>query len=366
MAKAEFLMLAHVCDKDSRMYSYYDYFWSEKLDGMRAFWDGGLTRGEIVPWQPGVRSTGLWSRYMNSVIAPPEWLNKLPVGVTLDGELYMRRKMHQETMSIVGRTKNVLGYLWRHIKYPTFDTPGLADVFQPREIDNPNCQSTIDWGTIKWLQDLAAKKGIPWEHSLPFYRAYEKLQSLTTIDGVGTAHEQHRFSADKDLCVQDLRDMATEIASNKGEGIMIRSANSIWTPERSWNLLKIKPLQDAEARVIGYTFGRETDRGSKLLGTLGTLIVEWSGKTFKLGPFVDTDRRLVARDCLQAMQYNGGPVTDFRALAYKYACEHPEATAPDWIYAETFPLGTLVTFRYRELTTAGAPVEARYWRKKLD
>ena len=65
------------------------YFLSEKLDGTRCFWDGGLSRGvptEQVPWaslidpKTGQKktkikpvATGLWSRYGNPIIAPDEF-----------------------------------------------------------------------------------------------------------------------------------------------------------------------------------------------------------------------------------------------------------------------------------------------------
>lgn len=360
MPKAEFVMLAHNCDRDDRVHFYTDYYWSEKLDGMRGFWDGGITRGEIVPWQPGVKATGLWTRNMNSVIAPDSWLDRLPP-IPLDGELYMRRKMHQETISIVSRTKNVIEHMWRFIKFPCFDSPGLETVWTPRTIDNPNCHVDITPEIHDYMYALAAKKNVEWRSSLPFYRVLDILEST------GFMHEQHNFSLRQDLSMDDLHTKAAEISDLGGEGIVVRSAFSLWSPERSWDLLKIKPLQDAEAKVIGYTFGSETDLGSKLLGMLGTLIVEWAGKTFKLGPFVDSERLLVAKDCFQAVRYNGGKqVTDFHELARRYASEHPEGEAPDWITAVNFPIGTSVTFRYRELTKAGAPVEAKYWRKRID
>ena len=58
---------------------------SEKLDGMRAWWDGGR----------------LWSRQGKPVFAPPWWLAHLPKGVALDGELWLGRGRFQECMSIV-------------------------------------------------------------------------------------------------------------------------------------------------------------------------------------------------------------------------------------------------------------------------
>jgi ATP-dependent DNA ligase len=41
MAKREFLMLAHKHEGQNIL----GWLYSEKLDGMRCFWDGGITRG---------------------------------------------------------------------------------------------------------------------------------------------------------------------------------------------------------------------------------------------------------------------------------------------------------------------------------
>lgn len=51
---------------------------SEKLDGMRCVWDGKAT---------------LWTRNGNEVYAPKSFVNSLPRGIALDGELFMGRGM---------------------------------------------------------------------------------------------------------------------------------------------------------------------------------------------------------------------------------------------------------------------------------
>ena len=75
---------------------------SEKLDGQRGLWDGGITRGmpiRAVPWANVEKedrlvedriSTGLWSRYGHPIQAPDWWLDNLP-NIPLDGELYLGR-----------------------------------------------------------------------------------------------------------------------------------------------------------------------------------------------------------------------------------------------------------------------------------
>jgi len=58
---------------------------SEKLDGMRAWWDG----------------SNMWSRQGKPVYAPPWWLAALPRDFALDGELWLGRGRFQECMGIV-------------------------------------------------------------------------------------------------------------------------------------------------------------------------------------------------------------------------------------------------------------------------
>lgn len=126
---------------------------------------------------------------------------------------------------------------------------------------------------------------------------------------------------------------------------MVRHPRSLWAPCRSRQLLKIKGMLDAEAVVVGYTSGRETDKGSKLLGKMGALIVKYAGKCFELSGFTDEERTLAPEG------------------AFEFAASNPGKVLPDWIYNPNFPVGSTVSFKYRELTDAGLPKEARFWRK---
>ncbi|SNX83078.1 related to DNA ligase [Melanopsichium pennsylvanicum] len=67
---------------------------SEKLDGVRAFWDGQR----------------LYSRQKIEWNAPPWWKNRLPKDITLDGELWMKRGTFDQTSQIC-RTTVRLGRL---------------------------------------------------------------------------------------------------------------------------------------------------------------------------------------------------------------------------------------------------------------
>jgi DNA ligase-1 len=86
---------------------------SEKLDGVRAFWDG----------------TCFLSRNGNRFIAP-EWFTSGLPETPLDGELWIGRKQFQRTVSIVRRRDG--SDHWNEVRYLIFDAPTLAQPFEQR------------------------------------------------------------------------------------------------------------------------------------------------------------------------------------------------------------------------------------------
>src|SRR3954451_12382497 len=110
MAKPEFLMLAHPHNESK--HGFCGYYASEKLDGIRAFWDGGITRGLYctqVPWANTTKdaryrmppkATGFWSRYGKAIQAPDWFLDQMPK-LPLDGEFHAGPKGWQILSSII-------------------------------------------------------------------------------------------------------------------------------------------------------------------------------------------------------------------------------------------------------------------------
>ena len=86
---------------------------SEKLDGVRAYWDGKQ----------------LLSRLGNLLHAPDYFLDKLPAH-PLDGELFLERKSFQKTVAIVRRQDK--SDLWKQIKFLIFDAPSQGGTFEER------------------------------------------------------------------------------------------------------------------------------------------------------------------------------------------------------------------------------------------
>ena len=87
------------------------YFWSEKFDGCRAFWDGFQ----------------LWTRDGNIIKAPASFTNKLPCGVALDGEIWCGRGEYIQAMNAVRH-----GMFTDACRFVAFDFPDACGKWTDR------------------------------------------------------------------------------------------------------------------------------------------------------------------------------------------------------------------------------------------
>lgn len=230
---------------------------SEKFDGVRAFWDGQQLR---------FRS--------GAPIAAPAWFTRRLPALPLDGELWIGRGRFQALSGIVRRTAaDTAG--WQALRYMLFELPDGEGDFAARAAR---------------LRELAHGAGWP---------------QLIAV-------EQQRLPS-----AQALQQRLAAIVAAGGEGLMLHRADAPYHTGRSPALLKLKPLQDAEAQVTGHVAGR-----GKHAGRLGALrVCSENGIEFLLGTgFSDAERE-----------------------------------APP-------PLGSWVTFTYRGLTTDGVPRFASFLR----
>lgn len=345
--KRHFLMLAE--KYDSKKHSPIGWFISEKLDGMRCFWDGGVTRGKElteVPWANTLKdsryvtqpvATGLWTRYGKSIQAPDWWLDELPKNLFLDGELYMGRNCFQPLMSTV--KKLIPGSEWQNVKYLVFDTPPVHTIFANGIINETNFKK--EFRDIERRVDTRRINRC----SSPIFRdTYYWLKDVLPVNDVIQLHRQEELCYNEKLAKKRIDEALESVCSSGGEGLMLRAPGSYWVPSRSKHLLKVKALHDAEAIVVGYIWGKETDLGSKLLGKMGALIVNFQGKQFELSGFTDEERELSHSD---------------------EGVRSPGKVCEPHIFSRHFPRGSRVSFKYRELSDEGIPKEARYWRKHL-
>lgn len=179
---------------------------SEKLDGVRCYWDG----------------KNMYSRAGNKINAPEEWIICLP-NIALDGELWSGRDDFQSIVSTVKRNTPD-PKKWESIKFMVFDAPLLPGGFANR---------------IRLLEKKIKKD--------PLVKVCEQ----TVCKGFGHLIEQ-----------MDI------ICGKKGEGIMVKDPDSKYEGRRSWNLLKVKRFEDAEATVTGHQAGT-----GRLTGMCGAILV---------------------------------------------------------------------------------------------
>jgi DNA ligase-1 len=353
MAKRHFLQLAHTLDFGKHRVA--GALMSEKLDGMRVFWDGGISRGLPISQVPYANvnkkghlvqepvATGLWSRYGNVIRAPERFLDQLPPCL-LDGELYAGPGLFQYTTSVV--KDHVPGPGWNDIRFMVFDSPRPDIIFENGEINETNFKRKLvgcyEWAKKRMISAIPARV---YGRFIDMHQwLCENLQETPWL----RIHHQRMLSAINAIAIAEIEARLNEVVAANGEGVVVRDPGSIWLPERSHRVLKFKPFNDAEGVVTGYVWGRETALGSKLLGLMGALILDFNGKRLELSGFTDAERRMT-------FESDG----DFEE-GYKY----PGTEASGAWLNLNFPRGSTVTFRYRELTVDGLPKEARYFRKR--
>jgi DNA ligase-1 len=356
MARREFLQLAKKYNPEKSQVA--GYLISEKLDGSRCFWDGGVSRGMAtvdVPWasltnpktgerKPKVKpvATGLWSRYGNPIMAPDWFLDELPP-TFLDGELWAGRGKFQLCRSIVAGDQPDPRF--DQIKYAVYGSPPLARVFMDGEIKNSNFHCHIDRDrTEEWIVNT----GVDLLLTGPIATFADELDHLDDYLGHSDftfTLKQSLLSDDEQEAHEEIEAFLSDVLDDGGEGVVIRDPNAIYMPKRVNALLKYKPFDDDEGTITGFTSGRKTDKGSKHLGKIGALILDFNGKRLELSGLTDIEREFL---------------TDAMCI---FAAGHPGKDMPAF-EGKHFKVGQQVTFKYRELSDDGIPKEARYWRKR--
>lgn len=372
--RREFLQLANKYKPEKNDVS--GMFISEKLDGTRCFWDGGVTRGmktKDVPWAGIWNSketvweddhwvektkikpvaTGLWSRYGNPIIAPDWFLNDLPA-VPLDGELWAGRGNFQLNRSIVaGDTPDPR---FDQITYNVYGVPSIHQIFKQGLIKNQQMVRWITDDILKWfLKRIETMPGFELLFNEPsFGDELCFMNDWLAPCQHAQMHLQHKLPDDREEAAEFVETFLKSVLDKGGEGVVIRDPNVVWTPKRHNGLLKYKPYNDSEAVVIGYTAGVEGKQGNTF-GKIGALRVRWNGVEFDIG----SGMKLWERD------FEKGEYT-------QHAKEHPGEVMPQlWedgcpIQGAFIKIGDTITFKYRELSDDGIPKEAHYWRQRCD
>ena len=205
-----------------------DYWVSEKYDGVRGYWDGAQ----------------LWTRGGERINAPAWFTAGWPT-VPMDGELWAGRGQFSTAVSTV-RQQTPVDAAWQKMHFMVFDLPAHGGTFDERI---PALNTLVDTLALPWVQPVPQTK-------VANHAALQARMRQTVKAG--------------------------------GEGLMLHRGASLYKGARNDDLLKVKPHEDAEARVVAHVPGQ-----GKYEGMLGALLVETdTGQRFKLGTgFTDAQRR---------------------------------------------------------------------------
>lgn len=163
------------------------WFYSEKLDGVRAIWNG----------------KNLVTRNKNHISCPSIWLTSLPKDIALDGELYIGRGKFNMVISIVRKHRPTSD--WNDIKFYVFDSPTLPGTYKQR-LDRLSRLDLPPFVTIVTQREV--------------FHDTDLVSLLRTVEGLG------------------------------GEGLMLRNPMSEYFQGRTGDLLKVKSFTDYDAEVV--------------------------------------------------------------------------------------------------------------------
>jgi DNA ligase-1 len=177
------------------------YWVSEKLDGVRAYWDGKqlISRG-------------------GNIIQAPAWFTADFPPRPLDGELWLARQQFAQILSTVSKQQPVSSE-WQQFAYYIFELPQAEGTFTER---------------IRMMQLLVQQQNSPYLQVVPQFRVADRATLLATL---------------------------AQLEQAGAEGLMLHHQDAHYKTGRSADLLKLKTYQDAEATVIGYRPGRGKYQG---------------------------------------------------------------------------------------------------------
>lgn len=173
-----------------------DYLWSEKLDGIRAYWDG----------------KNLYSK-SGKKLNPPAFFTQGFPPFAIDGELWSKRGDFENIASIVKTAKNK--DKWKELKLYVFEVPKQNGGLKER---------------LEVLQTYLHQNQAPYIRIIP----------------------QNTFANSKEL-----EKILEEVSSRGGEGLVLRDKNvAYYTNKRDKRAMKLKKFDDRECKILSYIQGK--------------------------------------------------------------------------------------------------------------
>ena len=235
------------------------YWISEKFDGVRGYWDGHR----------------LWTRE-GAVVPVPAWFTRNWPDTPMDGELWAGYGQFEQASTIV-RSAAAGDAAWRSMSYRVFDLPARGGDFDAR---------------VPAIRAVVARIGDPWVVAVRQFRVENAAQ---------------------------LRAALQNVLDKGGEGLVLHRGDAAYRAGRGAGLFKLKPYEDAEAKVVAIKPGR-----GRLRGMMGSIEVRTpDGHRFAIGSGFTDEERI-----------------------------HPP------------PVGSWVTYRFNGRTDGGLPRFVRFLRRR--
>lgn len=217
-AKKNIVMLANQLKSNTAIQ--YPVYVQYKLDGMRftALLDDDQDRVVI---RSRVNNEFVHLNHLRTELK--QLLSELPTGYIVDGELYIHGYTFQQLSSIIKSTK---------------------------EIHPENCKveahifDLIDTGDLQYSQRLEMLEDLLLIESPPDSGLWTDRYQYLTLVPTYTANSR-----------EEIDSIYTEALSEGYEGVMIRKMTAPYSPGRSNNILKVKPLQTDEGTIIDVVSG---------------------------------------------------------------------------------------------------------------
>ena len=209
------------------------WYMSEKIDGIRAYWDGSK----------------LWSRTGKQINPPSCFIENFPTDVTLDGELFMDQIIKQNSteslfskVCSITRKKKPIESEWKDIRFYVFDTVNKI------------------------------------------YNCIERIKIINKLPKISNIVILNQISIEN---IQQLNQFHDCIRKQGGEGVMIKNPLGMYIGRRSKNLLKVKHFYDTEVKIINHKPG--TGKYVDMLGGYDCVMV--NGNKITVGSGMNDDER---------------------------------------------------------------------------
>lgn len=192
------------------------WYMSEKLDGIRAYWDG----------------KNLYTKNGNVINTPKDFTKNFP-SFELDGELWSKRGDFENIQSIV--LDKTPSSKWKELTYNIFEVPNTKGDFLTR------LQKAKDWFN---------------KHS---------NKNVNIIKQIKCEDEEHLIT------------FLDEIIQLKGEGIIVKDGSKDYHTGRTPYSLKVKKFLDMEGLVVGYNLKKDGSFKSLQVKIKGDIVFNLGG-----------------------------------------------------------------------------------------